>query len=231
MGLFTPFWKKEVNFSQKASVLKKINSITDQKLLARIAEEAPSAAVRLKAVEKLEIQEAISRIIRNEKNEDIKLKAIRKSKDVGLLKEIAFGKQTDKISGYAWDALLTIGALDQSLINQTAQDRSKPYGVRWAAAEKVTDQAILAKLAFDPEPVICHSAINRLTDADVLNQIVATEGKENENERNRALERLIRLKAPLCDEAKAILQKQKEHQAAYKDVRDAFTDDGDINEP
>lgn len=229
MGLFDPFWKKEVNFSQKASVLKKLDGITDQNLLARIAEEAPSTVVRLRAVEKLEKQEALSRIIRKEKNEDIRLKAIRKSKDVGLLKEVALGNQTDKTSRSAWNALMAIGALDQSLINQTAQDCSKSSGVRSAAAEMVTDQAILAKLALDPNPVICHSAINRLTDVDVLNRIVETE--ENVNERNMAIERLIRLKAPLCDRAKAILQKQQEHQFTYKDVRDAFADDGNINEP
>ena len=133
MGLFTPFWKLDSPYSKKAqSVYQKIDALTDQSLLEKIAIEAPLAEVRERAVKKIVNQIIISKVILEDKNFDVRFRAIHRSSDLELLKKIVV---TDKsyshggghrytLAAAAWSVLVSNNALDEAFLERLALDES-----------------------------------------------------------------------------------------------------------
>ena len=150
--------------SDAAERVKAVASITDQSVLAKLAEEDADDSVRKAAVEKLTDQTALAKIA--EANVyDVRMTAVERLTDQSLLAEVAERLDDfDSVLGAAVVAKLT----DQGLLSRVAKTAANP-DVAAKAVLKLADQSVLQEVASTASNIAARmQAVAQLTNRATL---------------------------------------------------------------
>jgi hypothetical protein len=173
MDLFRPKWQhSDCNVRQMA-----VKKLTDQALLYKIANEDKVNAVRKAAVEKLTDQGLLANFAETDPDCSVRRIAVSKLTDQSKLLHFALAHPYDR-----YEAVQNPNLIDQSALVQIAlADQGKcgwreshAPGSRGSAAalRKITDQSLLAKVAFEvKDPDIMFAATARIIDRALVMQL------------------------------------------------------------
>lgn len=145
-----------------------VKHITDQLILARIAQEIPGLCVDVRntAIMQLTDQSILTTIARNDHNSIVREAAITKLDDQSVLATIA---QND-LGRSVREAAIT-KLTDQSILAAIAQN-DPDWAVRVAATKKLDDQSVLAMIAQnDLDSIVRQAAIKKITNQRILSDI------------------------------------------------------------
>ena len=150
--------------------------LTDQPLLAKIAEETRDPNVRKDVFNRLSDQALLAKIAVEAEDSDVRHFAFNKLTDQSLLAKLA----VDDKHVYAFDLQkAAIGKLDQSALWEVAVTSKYGY-VRKAAVERLNDQNMLEQIAVrDKDVDVRKTAVGKLTDQKIL-AMLAVEGKNSD---------------------------------------------------
>ena len=154
-------------------------NLSDQAVLAEIAQNDPNANIRRKAVKKLKDQAALGEVAQNDKKTDIRIAALKRLTDQALIGEVA---KTDRKTDVRIIAIKKL--TDQAALGEVAQS-DKKIDLRRRATKKLTDQALLGEVAKnDPNADnrrIALKILKKITDraARAKNIYLLPEGQNN----------------------------------------------------
>ena len=155
MGLFTPFWKKEMDYKQKNYYRdvrvgeEKIAAMRDQKLLGQIALQSPESCFRDAAVKRLDSQETLLTVYRGEKVDYVRKTIASRLKEGDDLYRIAKNDSSADVREAA-----AAGITNEKVLADIAEKDSS-INVRAAIIEskKIKDNQLLFRLAQKAERV------------------------------------------------------------------------------
>jgi len=130
MGLFKPVWMT-TNWKKENAAVDAVQKITDQIKLARVAQNAPIANVRMWAVEKMTDQVILASIAKNDTDSNVRSKAVQTLTEQSFLIDFA---KNDKDSHIRWSAINNLS--NKSVLEHIAKNDNEDY-VRKAANEKL----------------------------------------------------------------------------------------------
>ena len=163
-----PKWKHSDPDVRKMAI--RSRTVTDEALLARVAQTDTSEDVRSEAVGRLSDQKLLVNIAKSDKSELVRGEAVLKLDDQGVVEEIVKNDISE------WVRQKAIGKISsQSLIAHVAQNDNSDE-VRSVAAAKVQDQNVLAAIArTDAATAVREAAIERLQEDSLLADIAKTD--------------------------------------------------------
>ncbi len=173
---------------------KAVQTLTDQKLLAQVAETDPDRHVRWAAVDNLKDQPALARVAVNDPDQLVRLRAVHRLTDLELLRAVAKKSSDEKVAQQAREKAdkLEVERKAPPAKVKTAEDALKSVDpdVRYKAVEKLTDEKLLAQIAKnDPSRKIRLVAVDRIsTDQATLAYVALND--PDEMLRLRAVHRL-----------------------------------------
>jgi hypothetical protein len=162
IDILRPKWKYGDTQARKDAVRK----LTNQVLLARIAQTDEDGDVRLSAISMITDQALLVSLAQENDFRDIGLAAVKMLTDEALLANV--DRKTDSIvAGPA--ALVAIERISAQPILADLAKTAKPNEIRLAAIAKISDQALLADVAkVDRSSDIRSAALAKLTDETLL---------------------------------------------------------------
>jgi len=140
-----------------------VNSISDQGLRAKIAQDHKNGGIRFGAVTNLKDQDALKKVFLYDKESKVRQAALHRLTDQSYLAEIA---KTDADPTLRKIAVTMLSG--QAVIEEIASS-DKDRNVRLAAIEKLDDQSYLVEIAKnDNDSMVNMAALKKITDSDMI---------------------------------------------------------------
>jgi hypothetical protein len=177
LDFLRPKWRGSNINVREAAVAK----LTDQALLAQIAQTDSSGVVRDTAVEKLEDQALLAQVAKTDSDAEVRVRAVTRLTDQALLAQVAKTANDAEVR-----RLALINLTDQAVLAQVA-GTDTDAGMRRAAVAILTDQAALAQVAkTDSDAGVRRAAVEKLTDHVAISEILKTD-RDSEVRKRAAL--------------------------------------------
>lgn len=180
MGLFTPIWMTN-DISKERAAEEAVRKISDPKKLLKIAAAAPRYPVRRAALEGLKDQHPLVELIHGG-DEKLQTLAATVIKDPALIRQIPDPNKLLLIAFNASEVAAREAALaaitDQNVLFDAAMNANYRFGERKAAAEHLTDPALLKRVALECDDMYTYNAaLARITDEATLVEIALSPTK------------------------------------------------------
>jgi hypothetical protein len=160
--------KPKLNSADPSERIRAVQNLTDEAVLANVANVDEAWEVRRAAVEKLTNQSVLAKIAVEDTDDSVRRTAAGKLTDQAILAKVAAQAEARGVS------VAGVGQLnDQAVLAKVAIEDSDA-GVRYTAVVKLVDQAVLGKVALEEQNAnVRDAAFEKLSDQAVLAEIAA----------------------------------------------------------